>query len=352
MGIIAFIIIGLIAGLIARAILPGRQSMGLLATTLLGMVGSLVGGLVGSLFVRRWPPFRSAPVGHADVHASAPSSCSSWWEPPAGAASTPECDAAPHVPYRTEGVTRWASPDGSSTKEPRGLALFLPEHRDVLSCSTCRRCLEDAVVQVPEVRSCPAACRRVPHLRRRREQQPAAGRGVPSLLDKDIQIDRRSRTPESTPAVTGAAVPSFAELERAPAPAATPPGMMPARPPAPPQAHAAPQPPAPPAMQRPPPPPSQAAVPPAMRPAQRSPTPMPMPAAAAPPSMTPPQRLPVPAPMAAPPASPTPHAAPQGPTGVAVPSSASQAMMGNPDQPCPTRCPARLFRRWSPPRVP
>jgi uncharacterized membrane protein YeaQ/YmgE (transglycosylase-associated protein family) len=52
MGIITFIIIGLIAGLIARAILPGRQSMGLLATTLLGMVGSLVGGLVGSLFHR------------------------------------------------------------------------------------------------------------------------------------------------------------------------------------------------------------------------------------------------------------------------------------------------------------
>ncbi|WP_223642460.1 GlsB/YeaQ/YmgE family stress response membrane protein [Corallococcus sp. EGB] len=52
MGIITFIIIGLIAGLIARAILPGKQSMGLLATTLLGMVGSLVGGLIGSLFER------------------------------------------------------------------------------------------------------------------------------------------------------------------------------------------------------------------------------------------------------------------------------------------------------------
>ena len=52
MGIITFIIIGLVAGLIARAILPGRQSMGLLATTLLGMVGALVGGLIGSLFQR------------------------------------------------------------------------------------------------------------------------------------------------------------------------------------------------------------------------------------------------------------------------------------------------------------
>lgn len=49
MGIIAFIIIGLLAGLIARALMPGQQSMGLLATTLLGMAGSLVGGFVGSL---------------------------------------------------------------------------------------------------------------------------------------------------------------------------------------------------------------------------------------------------------------------------------------------------------------
>ncbi len=63
MGILAFIIIGLIAGLIARAILPGRQGMGLLATTLLGMVGSLVGGLIGSLFVRDGRLFDLHPSG-------------------------------------------------------------------------------------------------------------------------------------------------------------------------------------------------------------------------------------------------------------------------------------------------
>ncbi|MBZ4397654.1 GlsB/YeaQ/YmgE family stress response membrane protein [Myxococcus faecalis] len=63
MGIIAFIIIGLIAGLIARAILPGKQSMGLLATTLLGMVGSLLGGLIGSLFTRDGRLFDLRPSG-------------------------------------------------------------------------------------------------------------------------------------------------------------------------------------------------------------------------------------------------------------------------------------------------
>lgn len=49
MSILAFIILGLIAGLLARAIVPGRQSMGLIATAVLGMVGSFVGGLVGNL---------------------------------------------------------------------------------------------------------------------------------------------------------------------------------------------------------------------------------------------------------------------------------------------------------------
>lgn len=49
MGIISFIIIGLLAGLIARAVVPGRQSMGLVATLLLGVAGSFLGGLIGSL---------------------------------------------------------------------------------------------------------------------------------------------------------------------------------------------------------------------------------------------------------------------------------------------------------------
>jgi uncharacterized membrane protein YeaQ/YmgE (transglycosylase-associated protein family) len=49
MSILAFIILGLIAGFIARAVMPGRQSMGLIATTLLGMVGSILGGFIGSL---------------------------------------------------------------------------------------------------------------------------------------------------------------------------------------------------------------------------------------------------------------------------------------------------------------
>ena len=47
--ILTFIILGLVAGLIARAIMPGRQSMGLVPTALIGMAGSFLGGLFASL---------------------------------------------------------------------------------------------------------------------------------------------------------------------------------------------------------------------------------------------------------------------------------------------------------------
>jgi uncharacterized membrane protein YeaQ/YmgE (transglycosylase-associated protein family) len=49
MGIVLFVIFGLVVGLLARAILPGRQSMGLLATALLGIAGSFMGGFLVSL---------------------------------------------------------------------------------------------------------------------------------------------------------------------------------------------------------------------------------------------------------------------------------------------------------------
>jgi uncharacterized membrane protein YeaQ/YmgE (transglycosylase-associated protein family) len=48
--IISWIIIGAIIGLLARAIMPGKQAMGLGMTIVLGVVGAIVGGLIGSLF--------------------------------------------------------------------------------------------------------------------------------------------------------------------------------------------------------------------------------------------------------------------------------------------------------------
>ena len=49
MGLILFLVFGLIVGFIARAIMPGTQKMGMLATMLLGVVGSFVGGFIGAL---------------------------------------------------------------------------------------------------------------------------------------------------------------------------------------------------------------------------------------------------------------------------------------------------------------
>lgn len=50
MSILLFIVFGIVAGLLARAIMPGKQSMGIVMTGLLGIAGSFVGGFVGSLF--------------------------------------------------------------------------------------------------------------------------------------------------------------------------------------------------------------------------------------------------------------------------------------------------------------
>src|SRR5688572_11805639 len=49
MSILMFILFGLIVGFLARAIMPGRQSMGVIATALVGIVGSFIGGIVGNL---------------------------------------------------------------------------------------------------------------------------------------------------------------------------------------------------------------------------------------------------------------------------------------------------------------
>jgi uncharacterized membrane protein YeaQ/YmgE (transglycosylase-associated protein family) len=48
MNILAWIVLGLIAGAIAKAIYPGRQGGGILGTLLLGIVGAFIGGTLGT----------------------------------------------------------------------------------------------------------------------------------------------------------------------------------------------------------------------------------------------------------------------------------------------------------------
>ncbi len=51
--IITLIIVGAIAGFIARAVVPGRDPMGVVGTIVLGIVGSFVGGFLGYLLFGR-----------------------------------------------------------------------------------------------------------------------------------------------------------------------------------------------------------------------------------------------------------------------------------------------------------
>jgi uncharacterized membrane protein YeaQ/YmgE (transglycosylase-associated protein family) len=50
MGIIAWIVVGLIAGALAKLVMPGDDPGGIIVTILIGIVGAFVGGFVVSLF--------------------------------------------------------------------------------------------------------------------------------------------------------------------------------------------------------------------------------------------------------------------------------------------------------------
>jgi uncharacterized membrane protein YeaQ/YmgE (transglycosylase-associated protein family) len=55
MGIIAFIILGLLAGAIAKAILPGDDPGGIIVTTLIGVAGAILGGLLAAAIFNAHP---------------------------------------------------------------------------------------------------------------------------------------------------------------------------------------------------------------------------------------------------------------------------------------------------------
>jgi uncharacterized membrane protein YeaQ/YmgE (transglycosylase-associated protein family) len=61
--IIWSIIIGFIVGLCARALMPGVQHLGFIMTTVLGIGGSIVGGLIGRVVSRPAPGSAFHPAG-------------------------------------------------------------------------------------------------------------------------------------------------------------------------------------------------------------------------------------------------------------------------------------------------
>jgi uncharacterized membrane protein YeaQ/YmgE (transglycosylase-associated protein family) len=48
MGIIGWILLGLLAGIVAKALLPGGECLGVILTTLLGIAGALLGGFLAT----------------------------------------------------------------------------------------------------------------------------------------------------------------------------------------------------------------------------------------------------------------------------------------------------------------
>jgi uncharacterized membrane protein YeaQ/YmgE (transglycosylase-associated protein family) len=70
MGILSFLVFGLAAGLVARLVTPGRQSIGCIPTLAVGVVGAFLGGLIGQVLLGRevhagwsWGPFLLAVAG-------------------------------------------------------------------------------------------------------------------------------------------------------------------------------------------------------------------------------------------------------------------------------------------------
>jgi uncharacterized membrane protein YeaQ/YmgE (transglycosylase-associated protein family) len=62
--VIILILIGLLAGAVARLVVPGRDPMGILGTILLGIVGSFVGGFIWNLIqYHRLAPHKFHPAG-------------------------------------------------------------------------------------------------------------------------------------------------------------------------------------------------------------------------------------------------------------------------------------------------
>jgi uncharacterized membrane protein YeaQ/YmgE (transglycosylase-associated protein family) len=75
LSVLSWILTGLVIGLIARAIVPGRQSLGFLLTVILGVIGAFVGGLISTAiwgppdpaanpeWSRMWPGWLMSIVG-------------------------------------------------------------------------------------------------------------------------------------------------------------------------------------------------------------------------------------------------------------------------------------------------
>ena len=66
MSIIAWIVLGLLVGLIAKAIMPGAERIGIIVTTILGVVGAMLGGFLATAFGFGDPIDEFFDISHVD----------------------------------------------------------------------------------------------------------------------------------------------------------------------------------------------------------------------------------------------------------------------------------------------
>ncbi len=57
------VVVGFLVGLVARALLPGSDSMGFIATTIVGVLGSVVGGMIGNVLKKPAEGSKFHPAG-------------------------------------------------------------------------------------------------------------------------------------------------------------------------------------------------------------------------------------------------------------------------------------------------
>jgi len=56
--LLSWLVTGLIVGIIARALVPGKQPLGIILTIVLGVIGAVLGGFLSTLF---WPTWADEP---------------------------------------------------------------------------------------------------------------------------------------------------------------------------------------------------------------------------------------------------------------------------------------------------
>lgn len=77
MGVILFVLFGLIVGVVARALMPGRQPMGFILTALLGIAGSFLGSFIGGMIQGEGDTLDTSDPYNWIGASSAPSCCCS-----------------------------------------------------------------------------------------------------------------------------------------------------------------------------------------------------------------------------------------------------------------------------------